>query len=137
MPAKPERSQAKAKVSLQDLAGYPMILPSPPNAIRSLVDAALLPRDIHLRVVAEVSAVQTVLTLVAQGVGCTLLPESALQPSSLYKDLAHVPIGPPSIRNKLVLAVPKAGPNTQLIQGVIELIKSMDFQRPSANGKRA
>ena len=130
MPANSATTSARlpTKVSLADLAHYPMILPSPPNAIRSLVDAALLSREIQLRVVAEVSAVQTVLTLVSQGVGCTLLPESALEPAHLYKDLVHVAVGPPSIRNKLVLAVPKAGPYTPLVLGVLALIQGMNFQ---------
>jgi len=119
------------RVSLAALAGYPMILPSAPNAIRSLVDSKLMPRNIKLNVVAEVSAVQTVLALVADGVGCTLLPESALTMAGENLAIQQRHIGPPSIRNKLVLAFPKAGPNTHLSRGGMELIKALNFSRMS------
>lgn len=117
------------QVSLDSLSGYPMILPSEPNAIRRLVDSKLAPRNIKLNLVAEVSAVQTVLALVSEGVGCALLPKSALAlaPKSMSIQYRHV--GPPTIRNRLVLAVAKAGPNTQLASGGIELIKSLKFSQ--------
>jgi len=111
------------------LPSYPMILPSEPNAIRSLVDSKLAPRNIKLNLVAEVSAVQTVLALVSEGVGCALLPQSALSLAAKSMSIQSRPVGPPTIRNRLVLAVPKAGPNTQLGSGGIELIKSLKFSQ--------
>jgi len=117
-----------ATVGLAALAGYPMVLPSAPNAIRSLVDAALLPRRIELQVVAEVGAVQTVLSLVAQGLGCTILPESALRLGGPGIAIQHARIGPPAIRNSLVLAVPRARPSTRLMRETIELLKELDFR---------
>ena len=120
---------APDQVSLNSLPSYPMILPSEPNAIRSLVDSKLAPRNIQLNLVAEVSAVQTVLALVSEGVGCALLPQSALNLAGKSMSLQYRQIGPPTIRNRLVLAVAKAGPNTQLASGGIELIKSLKFNQ--------
>jgi len=117
------------RVTLAALANYPMVLPSAPNAIRSLVDAVLRPRGIELRVLAEVGAVQTVVSLVAKGVGCTILPESALTPNDPGHTLPRTSIGPPAIMNKLVLAVPLARPATRLTRGTAALLAELDFRQ--------
>lgn len=126
----PPGSKLPARVGLGALADYPLVLPSTPNAIRGLVDAVLGPRGISLRVQAEVGAVQTVLTLVAQGQGCTILPESALRAAAPGgAALVHAPIGPPAIWNTLVLAVPLARPATRLTRETQALLRQLDFRR--------
>lgn len=126
--AAPPGSRLPARVGLAQLANYPMVLPSAPNAIRHLLDSVLKPRGIELQVLAEVGAVQTVLALVATGVGCTILPESALGASG--NELQRAAIGPPSIWNRLVLATPMARPATRLTRGTAQLLKELDFRRP-------
>lgn len=116
------------RVGLAALADYPMVLPSAPNAIRSLVDAVLRPRRIQLQVLAEVGAVQTVVSLVAKGVGCTILPESALAPSKHGAELQRARIGPPAILNSLMLAVPLARPDTRLTRATAALLTELDFR---------
>lgn len=124
----PPGSRLPERVSLAALADYPMLLPSIPNAIRSLVDAVLRPRRIELRILAEVGAVHTVLALVAKAAGCTILPESALGVSKEGKSLPHSPIGPPAIWNELVLAMPRARPATFLTSGTTQLLSELDFR---------
>ncbi|NDZ11911.1 LysR family transcriptional regulator [Variovorax sp. WS11] len=127
--AAPPGSTLPARVGLAQLANFPMVLPSAPNAIRHLLDSVLAPRGVELQVLAEVGAVRTVLQLVATGVGCTILPESALGASS-DEPLPCAPIGPPSIWNRLVLATPMARPATRLTRGTAQLLKELDFRRP-------
>ena len=127
--AAPPGSKLPARVGLAQLANYPMVLPSAPNAIRHLLDCVLKPRGIELQVLAEVGAVRTVLALVATGVGCTILPQSALGASG-DESLQHAAIGPPSIWNRLVLATPTARPATRLTRGTAQLLKELDFRRP-------
>jgi LysR family nitrogen assimilation transcriptional regulator len=117
-----------ARVALASLADYPLVLPSAPNSIRSVVDAVLRPRRIELKVVAEVGAVQTVLALVAQGVGATILPESALALMPGADALQRATITSPGIRNSLVLAIPKARPATRLMQATAMLLRELDFR---------
>ena len=124
----PPTSKLPAQVGLAALANYPMVLPSAPNAIRSVLDSVLNPRGIHLQVLAEVGAVRTVLALVATGVGCTILPESALGTSG-DEALQCAAIGPPSIWNALVLATPKARPATRLTRGTAQLLQERDFRQ--------
>ncbi len=119
----------KKQVSLSDLVQFPMILPAAPNSIRSLVDAVLLPRKIVLNVIAEVGAVHTRLQLVEHGVGCTILPQSALAHSAVAKtkvSIAH--IGPPAMWNTLVLAIPTAGPMNRLQQETAQLLRELMTQ---------
>lgn len=125
----PRGSRLPSRASLASLAGYPMVLPSAPNAIRSLVERFLEPRGITLNVLAEVGAVQTVLALVAQGEGCTIVPESALAASIESKKLAQAPIGPPAIWNTLVLAIPLARPGTRLTRETGQLLRELDFRK--------
>ena len=88
----------------------------------------LRPRRITLQVVAEVGAVQTVVALVAQGVGCTVLPESALQQVDGAAALRRCAIGPPAIRNTLVLATPKGRPATRLTRETAALLVDLTSQ---------
>ncbi|URI07106.1 LysR family transcriptional regulator [Aquincola tertiaricarbonis] len=126
-PAQGPRLPARLRFSA--LADWPLVLPAAPNAIRSLVDAVARPRRIGLQVVAEVGSVQTVVQLVRQGVGCTVLPESALPPPGHGPALQRAAIVAPAIRNNLVLAWPKARPATRLMRETAALLKALDFSR--------
>jgi LysR family nitrogen assimilation transcriptional regulator len=113
------------RVSLQALAQYPMILPSVPNAVRTLIDAVLRPHRIVLQIVAEVGAVQTMLPLVAQGVACTILPEGAVQAYVEEGSLQLARIGPPAIRNTVVLATALTRPANRLTRATSQLLKTL------------
>ena len=125
----PQSFMLKKQVSLSDLMQFPMILPGAPNPIRSLVDAVLLPKKIVLNVIAEVGAVQTALQLVAHGVGCSILPESAIAHSGAAKTkINYAHIGPPTMWNTLVLAIPTSGPMNRLQQETAKLLRTIDFR---------
>ncbi len=124
----PPKSRLPTRVPLASLSGYPLVLPSAPNAIRGLLDEVLAPRGVPLNVLAEVGAVQTVLALVAEGMGCTVLPESALAARPGGVRLPHAPLGPPAIRNTLVLATPLARPGTRLTRETAQLLRALDFR---------
>lgn len=128
----PPGSRLPPRASLASLANYPMVLPNSPNAVRGVVDGVLSPRGIRLNVVAEVGAMQTVLALVAQGVGCTILPESAQATSAAAARLPEALIGPPAIWNSLVLAVPLARPATRLTRETLQLLRGLDFRKSLA-----
>ena len=137
----PPGSRLPPRAGLASLTNYPMVLPSAPNAIRSLVDRHLAPRGITLQVLAEVGAVQTVMSLVAQGMGCTILPESALAASAEGRSLPQAPIGPPAIWNALVLAIPLARPGSRLTRETAQMLRGLDFRKGmptvAATGRRA
>ena len=127
-----------ARVSLTRLARFPMVLPSSPNAIRSLLDRALEREGITLTVVAEVNTVQATLALVEHGVGCTVLPESALPATAEQRAVLRVAaIGPPAIRNTLVLANPISGPATRLTRATADLLREIGARLQRATGQKA
>lgn len=125
----PRGSCLPPRVALAALPQYPLVLPSAPNAIRALLDRALAPRRIALTVAAEVGAVGTALALVARGEGCTVVPESALAARPEGSSFAVADIGPPAIRNQLVLAMPSAGPASRLIRATAQLLRELDFRQ--------
>jgi LysR family transcriptional regulator, nitrogen assimilation regulatory protein len=125
----PQSFTLKKQVSLTDLTQFPMILPAAPNPIRNLVDAVLLPKKIVLNVIAEVGAVHTALQLVTHGVGCSILPESAITHSGTAKTkINYAHIGPPTMWNTLVLAIPTSGPMNRLQQETAKLLRTIDFR---------
>ncbi|WP_332752424.1 LysR family transcriptional regulator [Hydrogenophaga sp.] len=117
-----------AQVSLSSLRDFSLVLPASPNPIRSLVDAVLLPRKVHLNVIAEVGAVQTALKLVESGLACSILPESAMLLSDKNAKVHQAPIGPPAMWNQLVLAMPTARPMNRLTQETTKLLRELDFR---------
>jgi LysR family nitrogen assimilation transcriptional regulator len=125
----PLRLPARVKVS--DLEKYPLIVPSQPNAIRSLVDGVCRPRGVRLNIVAEIDAVHTIVELAAQGQACAILPRSSVRgPASepaLAGLLSVATIISPRIQNDLVLATPRNRPITRLAAATVDLIRSLDI----------
>ena len=130
----PKAYRLPAQVALATLANFPLVLPGSHNPIRSLVDAVLLPRRIALNVVAEVGAVHTALTVVEEGLACSILPDSALHLSRRPDEIQAAPIGPPAIRNQLVLAIPRARPATRLEAEAAKLLRELDFRNGGGTG---
>ena len=118
-----------AAVKVAQLGHYPLILPSLPNAIRTLVESVCRRQGVHLTVAAEVDAVQTIVELAAQGDAYTILPRSAAQGPANAHPLALCRIEAPSIRNRLVLAVPRHRPATRLADATAQLLRGLDFEQ--------
>ncbi|MGN6579287.1 MAG: LysR substrate-binding domain-containing protein [Bordetella sp.] len=133
-----------AAVKVAQLGNYPLILPSLPNAIRTLVESVCRRQGVHPTVAAEVDAVQTIVELVAQGDAYAILPRSAVQGPAVTHPLALCRIEAPVIRNKLVLATPRHRPATRLAKATAQLLRELDFgllflggvAKASAGGKR-
>ena len=90
------RPALPARVAVKDLGAYPLVLPSPPNAIRTLVDSVCRAQGVRLQVAAEVDAVQTIVELAAQGDACAILPRSAARGPAAEHALALADIVAPA-----------------------------------------
>lgn len=121
-------SRLPASVSIARLAQMPLVLPSIPNALRSLVEAAARARGVALEVVAEVDSVHTVLSLVRSGAGSTVLPPSGIHAYGGVRRLRVAPLGPPAVHNRLVLAEPRGRPQTRLMRETAALAAELDFR---------
>lgn len=124
----PAETVLPKQVSLHMLKQFPMILPSSPNPIRNLVDAVLLPKKIDLNIVAEVGAIHSALKLVERRMACAILPESALILKSTRHQVVCAPIGPPTMWNQLMLAMPASRPMNRLTQETVKLLRELDFR---------
>lgn len=123
----PAATRLPARVTLARLATMPLVLPSMPNALRALVEGEARVRGVALQVVAEVDSVHTVLALVRSGAGSTVLPQSGLDAYGGARRLRVATLGPPAVRNRLVLALPRSRPQTRLIRETAALVAALDF----------
>nr|WP_308421328.1 LysR substrate-binding domain-containing protein [Polaromonas eurypsychrophila] len=113
------------RMRLAEVAALPLVLPSRPNALRQLLEKEAQPKGLTLKVVAEVDSIQTVLSLVARGVAATVLPASSLREWTHGAPPSIAAIYAPVIRNRLVLAVPRARPATRLSRFVVQLTREL------------
>ncbi|VTU17185.1 Cyn operon transcriptional activator [Variovorax sp. SRS16] len=116
------------RMRLAEVAALPLVMPSGPNALRQLLETYTRPRGLPLSIVAEVDSVQTVLSLVARGVSHTVLPNSALRLWTYDQPLHAAAIYAPAIRNRLVLAVPKARPATRPGRLAVQLLRALALE---------
>jgi DNA-binding transcriptional LysR family regulator len=93
-------------VALASLAGKPMILPSTPHGIRTLVDHACAVSHVELTIVAETNAMSVQKDLVRGGHGLTILPAIAVADEVARKQFSIAPLAKPTITRTIVLALP-------------------------------
>ena len=117
------------RMKLAELSALPLVMPSGPNALRQLLEAHTRPRGLALDIVAEVDSVLTVLSLVARGVAHTVLPASARRLWTYPQTLHEAAIVSPAMRNRVVLAIPKARPTTKPQRLAAELLRSLALKQ--------
>ena len=113
------------RIKLEELAALQLVMPRAPNALRQLLEDHCRPRGLTLQIVAEVDSVQTVLSLVARGVAHTVLPASAVRAWTGPGKLHVTEIHSPALRNRVVLAVPKARPATRTSRFAVSLVREL------------
>ena len=124
------------RMRLAEVARRPLVMSSGPHALRQLLEQHTRPRDLQLKLVAEVDSVQTVLSLVARGVADTVLPISAAKAWIYPQPLHMAAIHAPAMRNQLVLAIPKARAATRLSRFAAQLLRELASAH-FGSGKRA
>ncbi|MEP6906928.1 MAG: LysR substrate-binding domain-containing protein [Pseudoxanthomonas sp.] len=129
---------APKPISLRELAGLPLVIPSRPNAMRMLVEAELANLDLHPQITLEIDSVAAILDLVASGRGNAVLPMNAVGTSGMAEHFTAHPIVKPRLRSKLSLAVSAQRPTTLTQQSMLELIREMiGANATPARGKRS
>ena len=103
----------------------PLILASRPNAHRMLIDTELSNLGLRPTIALEVDGVGSILKLVAEGCGETVLPRTSLRGFGLDRAFSVRPIVRPSITIRLALAVSAQRPITPLVQGVVKLVREI------------
>lgn len=125
-----ERQTAKKQtkprpVTLRDLADFPLVIPSRPNAIRMQVETELAAVGQRPNVVLEIDGVATILDLIQDGAGCAVLTRHAVSTSAYPQAFACRPITGPAMRTKLMSAMSSQRPATLTQKAILQLIQSM------------
>jgi LysR family nitrogen assimilation transcriptional regulator len=123
-PRRPRGGLESARpVPLRELARFPLIIPSRPNAIRMQVETQLAKLGARPTVALEIDGVEAILDLVADGHGFAVLTLNAVRASG--KPKAYLPrlIVRPRLRSQLALAVSAQRPSTPIQRATLSLIQ--------------
>jgi LysR family nitrogen assimilation transcriptional regulator len=105
-----------------ELARLPLVMPTRPNTLRLLVETEMASRGIKPIVAFEVDGVPTILDLVADGAGSTLLSRRAVQTSPHANRFVMRRIEGPPVRSRLCLVVSSHRPPTLTQQAVLDIV---------------
>lgn len=122
----PARAALPQTIEAARLGDYPLVVPSLPNAIRTVLERACRQQGVQLNVVAEVDAVRTIQELVLKGDVYAVLPRSAVRmPDGACLRMAR--IVRPQILNDLVLATRSKRRGTRLAEATADMLRELDF----------
>jgi LysR family nitrogen assimilation transcriptional regulator len=96
---------------LRDLIGEPLILPGPQHWIRRRVDSAAQQHAVRLVPAMQVSSVASTKVMVRNGIGCTILPLTAVHDEVARGALAFRPISHPPLTYTCALAFRRQATN--------------------------
>jgi LysR family nitrogen assimilation transcriptional regulator len=131
-----EKRVSQRAMPLSELPRHPLIIPSRPNAIRTLVETRLAAIGLKPHVALEIDAVSAILELVAEGHGFAVLGPRALAGAEVARRLASMPIVKPRIASTLALATSAQRPATPLQTASGELVAELVPAALGAPGMR-
>ena len=119
---KEARLRANTPVPLAQLAGKPLVLPSAPHGIRTLVEHACAVSNVTLQIAAETNALSVQRALVLGGHGLTILPPIAVAEELRTQQLSGAPLADPPIARTIVLALPAKRPTGPAVRCAVDLL---------------
>jgi LysR family transcriptional regulator, nitrogen assimilation regulatory protein len=114
--------QRDRPVPLAALVGQPLVLPSAPHGIRTLVDHACAVSSLQLTIAAETNALSVQRSLVLGGHGLTILPPIAVADDLRSGQLCGAPLAEPAITRSIVLALPGQRPTGVPVRCAVDLL---------------
>lgn len=109
-------------VPLASLAGKPMVLPSAPHGIRTLVEHACAVSRVELTIAAETNAMSVQRSLAIDGHGWTILPVIAVADDLARKLVSAAPLSDPKITRTIVLGLPGNRVVSQPVRRTVDLL---------------
>ena len=113
------------QVTLRQLAGLPLIVPSRPNAFRLIIDSAMARLGCKPNIALEIDSVNAILELVKEGLGYAVLPNYTLSNFSKPHPLITHQIRQPTLMSTLTLAWSARHPTTAThkeAQGIVKRV---------------
>jgi LysR family nitrogen assimilation transcriptional regulator len=125
-------------VRLRHIGELDLCLPRPYNVVRKMVDDACAGIGIVPRVVAEIESAGTLTSVIAEGIGATVLPESMARQVVASTDAWQARITEPAIEAPLVLCqsdhLPLSEPALAVKDIVLELAAELPGNLLPASG---
>lgn len=125
---KQRRNDLPAKVSADLLGHLPLVLPTPPNAIRGLLDERVARQNLRLNLLVECGTSASVKRMLRDHPCATILPHHAVHDELERGELHAIPIAEREFRQYVVLATSSHLPFTQAIKTVARLIPTAAHQ---------
>ena len=122
---------------LAELPRFPLLIPSRPHAIRTLVETRLASRGLRPQVAMEIDAVPAILELVADGHGFAVLSPRALAGTAMADRLHARTIVQPQLRTALAIVTSAQRPSTPLQKATIAIIEELTCPPPSRQASSA
>ena len=113
-------------ISMRELSSIPLVIPSRPNALRTLIDAEMLSINMRPTIALEIDGVSAILDLVADGAGAAVLPMNAVRTAA--KPSNYIVRAIEGLRIQLVLAVSAQRPSTLTQRAMHELISELSIK---------
>ena len=109
-------------VPLKELPSYPLILPSRPNANRMRIEAQLAYLGLKPQIAFEIDGVTSILDLIREGYGHTVLPLNSLRGQDLGRDFVTRPVVRPTLTIQLSIVTSAQRPTTPLTRAALSLV---------------
>lgn len=116
--------RARGQVDLAWLAGQRLALPSHAHGLRTLIEKAAARKNVRIDVAVEADSFRVLIAIVAEGIGYTILPPSAIHTEIEQGILEIAPFVPPGISRELLLAAPMDSVPSVATAAVSELIRA-------------
>lgn len=114
-----------ASISFDELAKLPVIFPSAPHPLRSIVEAQATKNGVKLDVAHDIDGVETILELVQEGFGHTIASAIVLKAGRWSEMLAAIPVVQPSMTTTLSLATSVHHPPGALHGMTLDIIREL------------
>ncbi|MET4426884.1 MULTISPECIES: LysR substrate-binding domain-containing protein [unclassified Mycolicibacterium] len=116
MPKRTATSRPTQPIPLSDVLAKPLIVPSAPHGLRTLIDTAAARVGATVTIAVETNDADLQQCLVAAGHGWSVLP--AIVATNKVPGVAMAPISDPTIRRTIVLAVPGRPAPSEAVRSV-------------------
>lgn len=127
----------EAPVTLADAARRPLVAPSLPHGLRSIVETAAARARITLNLRHEADSFLVLKDLVECGLGFAILPRSAIRREEQEGRMTVAPLVRPTIRRQVVLAVPPDRVAGRATEAVLALLAEEVAARADGGDWRA
>lgn len=118
--------RSPSSVTLARAAESPLVLPSPPNLLRTLLDRAFAAAAVVPNMTAEMDVFSSIVSAVQTGLGATILPKGDFSDVAGNTKLFAIPIDPPVFLTASLIASSDGAP-TRATQEIRTLF--VDFAR--------